>query len=89
MSKFTTYKYKGLKGQVGDLVTEWMTDEESKSFWKKHNLYIDELKKKDEYLKPYEIEIKLENDPIYDNNKINSKAVESYRFDIIYVGNGK
>lgn len=87
MSKFTTYKYKGLKGVVGDLVTEWMTDEESKSFWKEHNKYIEELKSKGEYLQPYEIDIKMEHDPLYDSKHKKGNGCESYKFDILDLTN--
>jgi hypothetical protein len=84
MVKFTEHKMTILKGSVGDLVTEWMTDEEAKAFWKDHAIYVEELKAKGEYLQPVELTMKVENDPLYDEIKEdNSPVCESYRLEII------
>jgi hypothetical protein len=85
MKKFTEQKITVLKGTVGDLVTEWMTPEETKAFWEDHNKYIEELKAKGEYLQPVEITFKIEHDPFYDDRP-KDKVCESYRMDIIYIG---
>lgn len=77
------YTIKTKKGLIGDLVTEWMTDREIEEFYKKHNLYIQELKEKGEYLQPIEIEVELIEDPLFDKKLENQTPTESYRFDII------
>jgi len=81
--KYTTYTYKGFKGNVGDLVTEWMTAEETEKFWKEHKKRIAKLKEEGGYLKPFEINIKMEHDPLYDSKIESSNASESYSFDIL------
>ena len=59
---FTTYSGKVKLGCVGDMATEWWTDED----WKEHKKYVDELKASGEYGKEVDISITLRNCPELD-----------------------
>ena len=75
-----TKKVTVLKGVLGDLAAEWMTDED----WEKHNKYVKELEAKGEYGKPEEIEVSWIYHPIWDDRKPPiSSTLESYSFDIL------
>jgi hypothetical protein len=51
--KWVTQKVTVLKGTLGDMAREWMTEEDHA----RHNAYVEELKAKGEYLQPEEMTI--------------------------------
>lgn len=87
MSKFRKYTLKHKLGTVGDLATEWMSAEEYEKFWKEHKKHVEELKEKGDYLKEVEVDYYLEEDPLLDSYHKKSNPTESYKFEIINIGN--
>jgi hypothetical protein len=78
----TKHKVTVIQGVLGDMAVDqlgWLSEDKQKEFWRKHQKHIEQLKAKGEYLKPLEIEMSLEHDPLFDDIPIRTKAVESYR----------
>jgi hypothetical protein len=76
----TLYRSIQREGYVGDFATEWWTDED----YTKHEKYVNELKAKGTYGKPWICELILKDMPEYDMPyKISGKPLESYRMEFI------
>jgi hypothetical protein len=90
MSEFKKMKVTILQGVLGDMAVDqlgWLSQEEQDNFWRDHNAHVADLKTREEYAKPIEIEINMELDPLYDMPKQpKGAAIESYRFEILNVG---
>lgn len=76
ITKHTVHSFKGL---LGDFATEWRSDAD----WIDHEAYVQKLKDTGEYLKPYSVDIILEDDPVYDSKLAKSKSHESHRIVIL------
>jgi uncharacterized protein (UPF0218 family) len=80
--EFTTYRSIQYEGCLGDFTTEYWTKEQ----YEEHRKYVEELKKKGTYGKPYIIDLTLKNHPLFDNSNIKT---ESYTYEILNLGNGR
>ena len=68
-SKFTEHKITVIQGALGDMAIEqlgWWDEKQQLEFWEKHNTHVEKLKAKGEYLKPVEMTMWLEHNPMYD-----------------------
>lgn len=86
--KYTTYKHTqryGMEG-VGDMEHEYLTPEQIQESLDRTNAYIEDCKLKGIYGKEYTTIIKVEHDPLLDDNKVNI-ASESFRMEIFNIGN--
>lgn len=80
--KLKKYEITTFKGVLGDFATEWWTD----SDWKDWEIYVENLKRTGEYGKEHKIDLLIEPDPLYDDNKIYPKTPsESYRMTFLDV----
>lgn len=82
MSKFTEHKVTVIQGVLGDIAVDqlgWLSKQEQLEFWRKHEEHVKDLKEKNEYLKPLELHITLQEDELYDKPQIKSQPIESYR----------
>lgn len=79
---FITYRSIQYEGYLGDFAIEYWTKEQ----YDEHKKYIEELKKKGTFGKPYIVDLTLKNNPLYDNSNI---KMESYRYEILNLGNEK
>ena len=68
-----TYKVKHLKGTVRDFATQYWTEEDHA----KHDAYIEELKRTNEYLKPVTLTFSLVENPHYDAPRLPTPTLES------------
>jgi hypothetical protein len=83
----THYRTIQHEGYLGDFATEWWTEED----WNKHNKYVEELKAKGTYGKPWICELVLKDNPEYDrpHHPISGKPMESYRIEFIDFSDGR
>lgn len=68
-----TYKIRHLKGIVGDFGREYWTDEDHR----RHEEYVEELKRNGEYLKPEILTFSLVENPSYDSPKLTTSPLQS------------
>lgn len=80
--KFTRHKVTILKGAIGDMGQEWMTDKD----WEEHDKYVEELKASGEYLKPEEVTVDIIDNPLYDDRKLLNSTLESASFGFLDFG---
>ena len=88
--KFIKHKVTVIQGTLGDMAIDqlgWLSQKEQDDFWTNHNKNIERLKENGEYLKPIEIEMQLEYDPLYDTPKPIGKGIESYRMTFLNMNN--
>ena len=86
-----TYTISTIQGTIGDMELDnlgRLPKEEQVEFWRKHEIYIEELKRTGEYMKPKDIELTINAHPIFDKIEAIGKT-ESYSFTILnFGGNG-
>lgn len=63
-----------LKGSIPEQGAEWWAEKD----WEDHQTYVKELKEKGEYLQPVELDIYVNEDPLWDYPN-NPNPLESYR----------
>jgi hypothetical protein len=80
---FTKHKVTILQGALGDMAVDqlgWLSQKEQDEFWKNHKEHVKELKERGEYLKPLELEVTMEDDPLYDSPvQPKGNPTQSYR----------
>lgn len=78
-----TYEVECLNGALGDMATEWWTQED----WDKHEKRVEEMTAGGTYLQPYTAELTImKNEKIDSNPNYVSNAVSSYSFEILDFG---
>ena len=83
-----TYTVSIIQGSIGDMELDnlgRLPKEKQEEFWRKHEIYIEELKRTGEYMKPKDIEISVDAHPMFDNVATAGRA-ESYSFTILNFG---
>jgi hypothetical protein len=70
--KITTHKVTILKGALPEMgATDWWTEED----WLRHELYVEDLKAKGEYLQPEEITISITHHPALEDISANNFTI--------------
>jgi len=64
------YKVTVVKGIVGDMAAEWMTEKD----WENHRKHVEELKRTGEFGKTEEVSLTLMENPIFDTPKTPSES---------------